>query len=61
LTSNWQKDAQFQSSALRALQEAAETYLVSLFEDTSITARRANRVTVQQKDLALATRLRGER
>ncbi|KAJ7831763.1 histone H3 (aa 1-58), partial [Mycena olivaceomarginata] len=51
----------FQSSALTALQEAAEAYLVSLFEDTNLAAIHAKRITVQRKDLALARRLRGER
>ena len=48
-------------SAVMALQEAAEAYLVSLFEDTNLAAIHAKRVTIQPKDLALARRLRGER
>ena len=44
-----------------ALQEAAEAYLVSLFEDTNLAAIPAKRVTIQPKALALARRLRGER
>lgn len=51
----------FQSSALAALQEAAEAYLVSLFEDTNMAAIHAKRVTIMPKDMALARRLRGER
>ena len=51
----------FQSSAVMALQEASEAYLVSLFEDTNSAAIHAKRVTIQPKDLALARRLRGER
>ncbi|KAG5641426.1 histone H3 [Asterophora parasitica] len=51
----------FQSSAVMALQEATEAYLVSLFEDTNMAAIHAKRVTIQPKDLALARRLRGER
>ncbi|KAG1864831.1 histone-fold-containing protein [Suillus subluteus] len=54
-------DLRFQSSAVMALQEAAEAYLVSLFEDTNLAAIHAKRVTIQPKDLALARRLRGER
>ncbi|KAJ7853122.1 histone-fold-containing protein, partial [Mycena leptocephala] len=49
------------SSALSTLQEAAETYRVSLFQDASIAAGHAKRITVQRKDLTLALRLRGER
>ena len=43
-----------------ALQEAAEAYLVGLFEDSNLCAIHANRVTVQRKDLLLASRIRGE-
>ncbi len=55
-----QTDLRFQSSAVMALQEASEAYLVSLFEDTNLAAIHAKRVTIQPKDLALARRLRGE-
>ena len=51
----------FQSSALGALQESVEAYLVSLFEDTNLCAIHAKRVTIQSKDIQLARRLRGER
>ena len=51
----------FQSSALAALQEAAEAYLVGLFEDTNLCALHARRVTIMQKDIQLARRIRGER
>lgn len=54
-------DLRFQSTALHAMQEAAEAYLVSLFEDTNLCAIHAKRVTVQPKDMQLARRLRGER
>ncbi|GAA5907527.1 hypothetical protein JCM8208_001405 [Rhodotorula glutinis] len=50
----------WQASALGALQEAAEDYLVALFEDTNLCAIHAKRVTVQPKDMQLARRLRGE-
>ena len=49
----------FQSSAIGALQEAVEAYLTSLFEDTNQCAIHAKRVTIQQKDMQLARRLRG--
>lgn len=56
-------DAQlrFQSQALLAVQEAAEMYLVGLFEDSNLCAIHANRVTVMKKDMELARRIRGER
>jgi histone H3 len=51
----------FQGSAVLALQEAAEAYLVGLFEDTNLCAIHAKRVTIMPKDMALARRIRGER
>jgi histone H3/H4 len=50
----------FQSSAIGALQEASEAYLVSLFEDTNMCAIHAKRVTIMPKDMQLARRIRGE-
>ena len=54
-------DTRFQSSAVLALQEATEAYLVGLFEDTNMCAIHANRVTIMDKDVFLARRIRGER
>eukprot|EP00490_Sorites_sp_Unknown_P029094 CAMPEP_0114658770 /NCGR_PEP_ID=MMETSP0191-20121206/16380_1 /TAXON_ID=126664 /ORGANISM="Sorites sp." /LENGTH=136 /DNA_ID=CAMNT_0001881725 /DNA_START=38 /DNA_END=448 /DNA_ORIENTATION=- len=54
-------DLRFQSQAVLALQEAAEAYLVGLFEDTNLCAIHAKRVTIMPKDVQLARRLRGER
>lgn len=51
----------FQSAAIGALQEAAEAYLVGLFEDTNLCAIHARRVTITPKDMQLARRIRGER
>lgn len=51
----------FQSSALIALQEATEAYLVGLFEDTNLCALHARRVTIMPRDMQLARRIRGER
>lgn len=51
----------FQISAIAALQEAAEAYLVGLFEDTNLCAIHAKRTTIMPKDLQLARRIRGER
>jgi histone H3 len=41
-----------------ALQEAAEAYLVKMFEDANLCAIHAKRVTIQKKDIFLARRLR---
>ena len=54
-------DIRWQSTALMALQEAAEAYLVGLFEDTNLCALHANRMTIQPRDIQLARRIRGER
>ena len=58
---DFKKDLRFQSTALQALQEAAEAYLVGLFEDTNLLAIHAGRVTIMVRDLQLARRIRGER
>ena len=54
-------DLRFQSSAMLALQEASEAYLVGLFEDTNLCAIHGKRVTIMSKDMHLARRIRGER
>ena len=54
-------DLRFQSAAIAALQEAAEAYLVGLFEDTNLCSLHAKRVTIMAKDMQLARRIRGER
>ncbi|KAJ0750818.1 putative transcription factor Hap3/NF-YB family [Helianthus annuus] len=46
------------SHAVLALQEAAEAYLVGLFEDTNLCAIHAKRVTIMVKDIQLALRIR---
>ena len=53
-------ELRFQSTAILALQEATEAYLVSLFEDTNLCAMHAKRVTIMVKDMQLARRIRGE-
>ncbi|KAK9465188.1 histone-fold-containing protein [Lipomyces arxii] len=49
----------FQSLALLALQEATEAFLVHLLEDANLCAIHAKRVTLMQKDIQLARRIRG--
>ena len=49
----------FQVSALEALQEAAETFLVALFENANLCAIHAKRVTLMPKDIVLARRIGG--
>ncbi|KAJ6628715.1 histone-fold-containing protein [Mycena sp. CBHHK59/15] len=53
------RDLRWQSTALMALQEATEAYLVHLFEDANLCAIHAKRVTIMQRDIQLARRIRG--
>nr|BAD90788.1 histone 3 [Marchantia polymorpha] len=61
IAQDFKSDLRFQSSAIGALQESVESYLVSFLEDTNLCAIHAKRVTIQSKDIQLARRLRGER
>ncbi|KAI1704843.1 core histone h2A/H2B/H3/H4 domain-containing protein [Ditylenchus destructor] len=58
IAQEFKADVRFQSSSVLALQEAAEHYLVGLFEDTNMCAIHAKRVTIMPKDIHLALRLR---
>ena len=55
------QDIRMQETALEALQEAAETYLVRLLDDANLCALHARRVTLMPRDIQLARRIRGER
>ena len=61
IAQDYKSDLRFQSAAVAALQEASESYLVGLFEDTNLCAIHARRVTIMNKDIQLARRIRGER
>ena len=50
----------FASGAILALQEAAEAYLVGLFEDTNLCAIHAKHITIMPKDIQLARCIHGE-
>lgn len=60
IAQGYKADIRFQPSGILALQEAAESYIVGLFEDTQHCAIHAKRVTIMPKDMALARRIRGE-
>ena len=49
IAQEYKADLRFQSAAIGALQEAAEAYLVGLFEDTNLCAIHAKRVTIMPK------------
>ena len=61
IAQDFKTDLRFQAQAIGALQEAAEAYLVGLFEDTNLCGIHAKRVTIMPKDIQLARRIRGER
>ena len=61
IAQDFKTDLRFQSAAILCLQEAAEAYLVRLFDDANLCAIHARRVTIMPKDLLLARRIRGER
>ena len=47
----------FQSTAVLALQEAAENFLVSMFDDVGCIAIHGKRVTIQKRDIQIWRRL----
>jgi len=55
------RELRFQSTALLALQEAAEDYLVRMFEQVNLCAIHGGRVTIQEKDIQLWKRVKGLR
>jgi histone H3 len=57
---DFKTDLRFGSSALGALQESSESYIIGLFEDAYLATVHAKRVTLLPKDLWLAHRIRGE-
>jgi histone H3 len=61
IATDFMNDVRFQSSAVLAIQEATEAYMVGLFEDANLCAIHSKRVTVMPKDIQLARRIRGER
>ena len=60
LAEDYCTDLRFQASALAALQEASEAFLVGLFEDAYLCSLHSGRVTLMPSDLLLARRIRGD-
>ena len=50
----------FQSTAIATLQEAAENYIVGLFEDVYLLAIHARHITIMPRDIRLALHIRGD-
>ena len=57
----FRNDLRIQAVAIKGLQEAAEAYLVGLFEDSNLCAIHAKQVTIMPRDVQLTRRIRGER
>jgi len=55
----FRKPYRWQADAMLALQEAAESHIVGLFEDANLCTIHAKRVTITPKDMQLARRIRG--
>ncbi|NJL70505.1 MAG: hypothetical protein HC888_02250 [Candidatus Competibacteraceae bacterium] len=60
IAQDFKTDLRFQGSAIAALQESAEMYLIGLFEDANLCAIHAKRVTIMPKDMRLSRRIRRE-
>ena len=60
IAQDYKERLNFASGAILALQEAAEAYLVGLFEDTNLCAIHTKRITIMPKDIQLARRICGE-
>ena len=60
IAQDFKTSLRFQLASISALQEAAEAYLVGIFEDTNLCAIHAKRVTIMPRDIQLARRIRGE-
>jgi len=61
IMSNFSEGIRFQSGVIFALQDAAEAFLLGLFEETSVVALCARRAIITPRDMRLAARVRGDR
>lgn len=57
VSQKFKADFRYQASALQALQEATESYIIGLFEDTNLCAIHARRVTIMPRDIQLVKKL----
>lgn len=57
IAQDYKTGLRFQSTALLALQEASEAYLVNLFEDSNLCALHAKRVTIMPRDEQLVRKI----
>ena len=61
IAQDFKPDLRFEGLAIVALQDAAEAYLITLYEDANLCAIHAKRVTIMPKDIQLSRRIRGEK
>lgn len=61
ITTEFHHALRWRVDAIEALQHAAEDYLVNLLTDANLCAIHAKRVTIMEKDMYLARRIRGLR
>ena len=60
ISQSLKQNLRWSAAALGAIQEAAEQMATSLFEDANMCAIHAKRVTLMDRDLRLATRIRSD-
>ena len=58
---SFRNDLRIQAAEIKGLQEAAEAYLVGLFEDSNLCTIHAKRVTIMPRDVQLTRQICGER
>ena len=61
IAQDFQPDLHFQTNTIKTLQEASESYLVGLMEDTNLCAIHTKHITIMPKDMQLACRIHGEK
>ena len=61
ITQDYSTQMRWTKEAVVALQEASESYIVGIFEDSNLACIHRNRITIAPKDVQLARRIRGER
>jgi histone H3 len=60
IAQDFKSDLRWQSTAVLALQDASEAYIIGLYEDSNLCAIHGKRVTIMPKDIKLVRRIRGE-
>lgn len=60
VSQDYKTDLRFQASAILAIQEVTESYVVGLYEHANLAAIHSKRVTMMPKDIRLARIIRGD-